>query len=119
MSKVIARTLKLYPEQFSQIPNNKLWCSYCNRIITHKKFHFVQSHWATTQHQNLIKHPLVFKQSFLHSIKKETQYMIVDAFSSANIPLAKLRHPKIIQFFNYHGTAAPSETTARRYLNNI
>lgn len=62
------------------------------------------------------------RQTFINNVNNEsTVYVdaLVNAFSSANIPLFKLNNPELQKFFSLIGAPKISETKARKYLLGV
>lgn len=109
--------VKLYPSEFSLNPRSQLWCKKCLCIVNSSRRFFVDSHRNTNKHKNLQNSKQ--SQSLIIPTKRNFNTMVVEAFTSANIPLKKLTNPSLKKLFMFTGYPLPSETVCRNLIPDI
>merc|ERR1711860_257219 len=108
--KKILVVLNKYPTEFQRIPNNQLFCSFCDVLVRFEKSHFIELHRRTKKHQDKLLAPSSSQQSFL---PVQTANFATDwgLLFLANIPFHKLRHPMIKSILQSTGRSIPCEST--------
>lgn len=107
----------LRPSEFLLNPKNELWCKKCLCVVNCSRRFFVNSHINTSKHiksQNSTQ-----SQTLINSSKQNFNTMVVNAFTSANIPLKKVTNLSLKKLFLSMGYTLPSETTCRELIPNI
>jgi len=124
----ILKYINLFPNIFFKSPDGNLCCLACEKIVNASKDFTIQAHLSTTVH--IKKHSemnnVLDKNTETLKIEQRLDFtnktrnfanIILDTFISVDIPLYKLRHPKMHSFFNFLGHSLPSESTVRECLN--
>ena len=121
-SEKIRSLVKSYPNEF-QSSGGKLWCSLCNRYVSHDRKYQVDSHRRSAKHQRRLRN--ISSSTATTSTSKEpvTQEnfcrKITEAFLAADIPLKKLQNNKIKELFDGLGFPVPSESACRSKVKEI
>lgn len=121
----VRKIVKKYPEEFLETPSHTLFCRLCGKTVKHDKEFHVDSHRGTAKHQrameSLTASSTSQNQTFLPTTKNKSEFAedLVIAFTSANIPLYKLRHPRIQDLFAKIGHPLPSESTCREKVSEV
>ena len=120
----IRKFVKKYPNEFLETPNHSLFCKLCEKIVKHEKEFHVESHRNTGKHQRAVENVTANVspcQKFISTTTKKSDFAedLVIAFTSANIPLYKIRHPRVQELFNKIGHPLPSESTCRAKVSEV
>ena len=112
-------------KEFTVTPKDELYCPLCCCIVKHEKRFFVEQHVATLKHRKGVekaKSAGTFdtRQTFISSGEhQDFATKLVQAFASADIPMAKANHPAIRQLFRDLGQSVPSETLCRLKVKEL
>jgi hypothetical protein len=124
-SKRINDYISQYPIELTKTPRNELLCKLCQKTVNSDSKFTINAHLKSIKHLNE-RESLKEKreagkneQSLLDFDNKTIEFSkrVLEAFSSADIPLYKLRNKKMRFLFNYMGNPLPSESTTRRSVN--
>ena len=106
--------------EFKSAPIGELYCKLCDCIVGCEKKFIVESHRHSVKHQNGLKRaetsttPTFIKLPVPNFAEKVTK-----AFSSADIPLHKLRNSHLQTLFPEMGHALPSESSCRSKVQKL
>ena len=108
-----------YQHEFYKTSLGKLWCRLCNKEVKCLRKCVVDNHRISKTHilnlENIHQLPdisiILAKTHFLKDISR--------LFLKTNIPLSKLRTSNFKNFFSKYNLPVPTETTARRHLEDI
>ena len=116
----VKKYMKRYPKEFTINPKGELYCNLCSKTVSCETKWLVDKHRASKQHSNSIQQNVVIanpsQQTFIQQEYNAFLDALVRGFSSANIPLHKLRNPDIKNLFQLFGAPNVSETIARNFL---
>lgn len=116
-SELCRRYVFEYGNTFRKTVDDRLLCNFCYIEIDISRKSNITSHIKTKKHTELSVRDQNRIQTTLIDESPDASKMIVEAFLSADIPLQKLRHPKIKALFKHFKIPIPSETSARRQLD--
>ena len=112
-------------KEFTVTPKDELYCPLCCCIVMHEKRFFVEQHVATLKHRKGVEKAKSAgtsdtRQTFISSGEhQDFATKLVQAFASAEIPMAKVNHPAIRQLFRDLGQSVPSETLCRLKVKEL
>ena len=101
-----------FPEEFTQNPNDELYCNLYNCVLSCDKPFFVDGYWKTLGKSKL-QMPQT-SQTFLRSSYSNFVEKITKAFLSADIPLYKLNNKHVKNLFFDICHSLLTETTCRK-----
>ena len=110
------RMQQTYPGVFRSI-GTTLKCDVCKKIVTGKKLHSVKQHMETKAHMEAAERQLGTSNNSSGSATSPLGKQMCQMFLQANIPLKKLSHPAVREFFERNIATEepiPSESTLRR-----
>ena len=109
-----------FPDEFTQNPNNELYCNLCNCVFSCNKHFLVDSHRKTSKHQKALGRSMLqmpqTSQTFLRSSSSDFAEKVTTSFFSADIPLYKLNNNQVKNLFSNIGHSLPTETTCRKTM---
>ena len=89
----------------------------CSTKVSHDMKSQVVQHVATSKHQERLKRTAkqtLFKSGY-QAAPSDFAFDLCDAFTSSDIPLYKLKNPKLRTFIEkYTGLSVPDESTLRK-----
>lgn len=100
-----------------------LFCTICEVKVTAKKLSGVKQHLDTSNHKSKIEKRSAPSQQLISKFANDSKpgpnlnpvFMdVCELFLETNIPLKKLRHPKMKQFLEKYTKTSPTETTIRK-----
>ena len=110
-----------YKSEFILTDLSTLWCILCGVYINTSKKYNIEKHRITDKHKSKLLDIKNFPKqgAIITNTVKNIHKDITNLFISANIPLSKLRNRNVINFFEKYNIKLPSETTARRNVEDI
>lgn len=107
--------------EFSVNPAGELFCILCHSVVNCDKKARVTQHQETAKHRRLLAATTSTgkRQTFIPQTKQDFKEKLVTAFLSADIPLYKLRNPKVTQLFTNLGQQVPSESSCRSHVATL
>jgi len=119
----IKRIIQQYENEFVETPAGELYCKLCDTVVSHEKQFRVEQHRKTSKHQRHLERlqstSSRHAQTFLTPISSDFTDKVVAAFSSADIPLYKLRNPSLRKLFEDIRHPLPSETSCRNRVADL
>lgn len=116
----IASFIREFPKEFTSTPKRELYCNLCSKIVDHSKRFPVDRHRLSDKHQRLLnlQQPST-SQQFIKIPQIDFTKKVTEAFLSADIPLYKLRNPKLRELFTCTGHPLPSEQSCRNKIPEL
>lgn len=117
-----SRIVTEYPDVF-RTDGSILFCTFCDAPLTGNKTSNVKQHIETAKHKKAVEtknKSTALKQTLMpeHQVPQKINQFHMDLcqmFVSANIPMKKIEHPKVVNFIeSYTGKTMPSESLLRK-----
>ena len=115
----IKNKIQRYPREFKLSIDNKLFCKLCSKLVSYGKEFYIQNHRQSQKHLKSLANDVKIIQNPLQNNILEGNPDIIEVFLSCGIPLFKLRHPILRNYFLKQSIILPSETAARNETHKI
>lgn len=110
--------MRLFPNVFEINSGGELCCIVCLKVIDHRRKSTIDKHIKSEKHCKRLRNQSG-KLQFLEPARVNFTKAILQAFTSANIPLYKLNDIGIRNIFLQMGYPLPSEKTCRGLVDEI